>query len=458
MKFSDMTTRPPRQRISSAWRVPFVVLATAGTMASGAIQPVLAIQPALAQARESACGGEHFVASWAASPTDSVTPMDASGEPVPMTVNNQTFRMVITPHLGGTQVRIRLTNRFGLTPVTFDTVSVGDQVSGATAANIAPVLFGGKPSTTLAAGADVLSDPVAFTAASFRPLAVSIHVADPVGPPTKHWNSNATSYYSPAGSGDLTGQPDPTAFTATTNAWLYVNALDVLAPAETRAIVAFGDSITDGFVGTTPAAVPADRAVADTHGRYPDLLQRRLDDARIPLSVVNAGIGSNRLLTSGEPLLLGPSGLSRFERDALDQAGVSGILVQEGINDLGLPPQADAASMIAGYQQLITTAHRHNKKIWIGTLLPASDAVVNGVQLAPRSETDRQQINTWIRNQTLADGIVDFDAALRDPADPAVLRDVYASPDRLHPNPAGYRAMADTVELSMLADTRSPAC
>ena len=98
------------------------------------------------------------------------------------------------------------------------------------------------------------------------------------------------------------------------------------------------------------------------------------------------------------------------------------------------------------------------KKIWIGTLLPASDAVVNGIQLAPRSETDRQQINTWIRSQTLADGIVDFDAALRDPADPAVLQDVYASPDRLHPNPAGYRAMAETVPLSMLADSRSPAC
>ncbi|NNH70901.1 GDSL family lipase [Nocardia uniformis] len=451
MKFSDVTTHTTGQSISSAWRVPFVV-ATAGTMVLGAVQP------ALTQAPEFGCGGEHFVASWAASPTDSITPLDASGGAVPMTVNNQTFRMVITPHLGGTQLRVRLTNRFGLTPVTFDTVSVGDQVSGAAAANIAPVLFDGKSSATLAAGADVLSDPVPFTVASFGPLAVSIHVADPVGPPTKHWNSNATSYYSPAGSGDLTGQSDPARFTSTTNSWFYVNALDVLAPAQTRAIVAFGDSITDGFVGTTAVAVPADRAVADTNGRYPDLLQRRLDAARIPLSVVNAGIGSNRLLTSGEPLLLGPSGLSRFARDALEQAGVSGVLVQEGINDLGLPPQADAASMIAGYQELITTARRHGKKIWIGTLLPASDAVVNGVTLAPRSETDRQQINTWIRNQTLADGIVDFDAALRDPANPAVLQEVYASPDRLHPNPAGYRAMAETIQLSMLEGSRSPAC
>ncbi|MEU2013918.1 GDSL-type esterase/lipase family protein, partial [Nocardia sp. NPDC019302] len=166
----------------------------------------------------------------------------------------------------------------------------------------------------------------------------------------------------------------------------------------------------------------------------------------------------NRVHTSGEPLLLGPSGLARFERDALAQSGVSGVLVQEGINDLGLPPPPGATQMIAGYEKLITTAHAHGKKIWLGTLLPASDALVDGVLLAPRSETDRQQINAWIRTQNLADGIVDFDAALRDPANPSVLRNDYGSPDRLHPSLAGYRVMAETVDLALLGNSPSPAC
>ncbi|WP_280272972.1 GDSL-type esterase/lipase family protein [Nocardia wallacei] len=411
-----------------------------------------------AHAEETACGGQHFVASWTGSPTDAVTPLDASGGPIPLAVDDQTFRMVVTPHLGGSQLRVHLTNRFGVTPVTFDKVTIGNQVSGAALTDIRPVLFGGQAGTTLAPGAEAVSDPVDFAVASFAPLAVSMHVAGQAGPPTKHWNANATSYYSPTGSGDLTGRSGPDGFSSTTGSWFYVDAVDVLAPTGTRAVVAFGDSITDGFVGATPLAVPADRAVADTNGRYPDVLQHRLDAANIPVSVVNAGIGSNRVLTSGEPLLLGPSGLARFERDALNRAGVGGVLVQEGINDLGLPPHADAPAMIAGYEQLIEAAHRHGKKIWLGTLLPASDAIVDGTLLVPGSEATRQQINAWIRTQTLADGIVDFDAAVRDPGNPAVLRDAYSGPDRLHPSLAGYRAMAETIDLTMLAAAESPSC
>ncbi|WP_196151892.1 GDSL-type esterase/lipase family protein [Nocardia bovistercoris] len=435
---------------------PWVAAAAAGVL-TGALA-VTALPPAIGSADEPGCGGTHFVASWAASPTDAVTPFDATGGLVPLTVDDQTFRMIVSPHLGGEQLRVRLTNRFGLTPVTFDRVSVGDRISGATVGNVAAVRFGGRDSVTIEPGAEALSDPVSFPVAAFAPLAVSIHVAGQAGPPTKHWNANATSYYSPAGSGDLTGRADAGGFTATTQSWFYVSAVDVLAPAGTRAVVAFGDSITDGFVGSTPISIPVDRAAADTDGRYPDVLQHRLNAQRVPVSVVNAGIGSNRVLASGEPLLLGPSGLSRFQRDALDQAGVSGVLVQEGINDLGLPPQADAASMISGYEQLIAAARRAGKKVWLGTLLPASDALVDGVLIAPRSETERQAINAWIRGQRLADGIVDFDAALRDPGDPAVLRDEYSSVDRLHPSLAGYRAMAEAVDTALLADTRSPAC
>ncbi|MEU4312851.1 GDSL-type esterase/lipase family protein [Nocardia sp. NPDC024068] len=426
------------------------------TAAAVAMTVLTGSAPAVAQPDDHHCGGDRFVASWTASPTDSLTPVDAAGTPVPLAVDDQTFRMVVTPHFGGTQVRLHLTNRFGASPVTFAEVTVGEQTEGAAATGIHAVAFGGSRSVTVPAGGDIVSDPLPFPVTAARPLAVSIHVAGPAGPPTKHWNANATSYYAPPGSGNLTGHPEPDRFTARTGSWFYIHALDVLAPAGTHTVVAFGDSITDGFVGSTPVGVPVDRAVADTDSRYPDFLQRRLDAAGIPVSVVNAGIGSNRVVTGGEPLLFGPSAVARFERDALHQAGVSGVLVQEGINDLGLPPPATAAQVIAGYEQLIDAARRAGKKIWLGTLLPASDAVVDGVLLTPDSEKHRQEINTWIRTQRHADGIVDFDAALRDPGNHSVLRSDLSSPDRLHPNPAGYRAMADAVELSTIA--RHPTC
>ncbi|MEU1981764.1 GDSL-type esterase/lipase family protein [Nocardia sp. NPDC019395] len=426
-----------------------IALAVAASALTGAT-------PVTAQPGEQHCARDRFVAAWTASPTDSLTPLDASGGPVPLTVDDQTFRMVITPNLGGEQLRVHLTNRFGQGPVTFGEVTVGEQTEGAGATRIRPVTFGGNRSITVPAGADIVSDPLPFRTTPAQPLVVGIHVAGPAGPPTKHWNANATSYYSPPGSGNLTSRTAAGQFTSRTGSWFYVHGLDVQAPAGTHAVVAFGDSVTDGFVGTTPMGIPADRAVADTDSRYPDFLQRRLDDAGIPVSVVNAGIGSNRVVTGGEPFLLGPSALTRFERDALDHAGVSGVLVQEGINDLGLPPPATAEQVIAGYEQLITAAHRAGKKIWLGTLLPASDALVDGVLLAPDSEKHRQAINTWIRAQQLADGTVDFDAALRDPHNPATLRADYSSPDRLHPNPSGYRAMADAVELAMIA--QHPSC
>ncbi|MGW0178699.1 GDSL-type esterase/lipase family protein [Nocardia sp. NPDC003345] len=436
--------RPHRRPATAPAALSAVLAVVAATVLAGSA-------PAGARPDDSGCAGDRFVASWTASPTDSLTPLDAAGTPVPLVVDDQTLRMVVTPHFGGTQVRLHLTNRFGAGPVTFDRVTVGEQTTGAAAAGIRAVGFDGRRAVTVPAGGDIVSDPLPFAVTAARPLAVSIHVAGTAGPPTKHWNANATSYFAPAGTGDLTEAADADRFTEQTGSWFYVHALDVLAPAGTHAVVAFGDSITDGFVGSTPVGVPVDRAVADTDSRYPDFLQRRLDAAGIPVSVVNAGIGSNRVVTGGEPLLFGPSAVARFERDALNQAGVSGVLVQEGINDLGLPPPATAAQVIAGYEKLIDAARRAGKKIWLGTLLPASDAVVDGVLLTPDSERHRQEINAWIRGQNLTDGVVDFDAALRDPGNPSVLRADLSSPDRLHPNPAGYRAMADAVDLTAIA-------
>lgn len=395
------------------------------------------------------CTGTRWVASWAASPTDALVPVDPAGAPVPVVANNQTLRMVIAPQLGGSAPRVRLSNRFGSSPVTFGRVTIGHQTRGAAVAGAVPIRFGGEQSVTVAPGSDVISDPAPLRFAAFEHLTVSIFVPGVLVPVTKHWNANATSYVTPAFGGDRAAQAGATGFTQATQSWLYVVGMDALAPASTSSVVAFGDSITDGFVGGSALGVPVDTSVADTDSRYPDFLQRRLRDAGVPVSVVNAGIGSNMLLTGGEPLMFGPSGLERFRADALAQPGVTGVLALEGINDLGLA-RSTATELIGGLEDLIAQAHAAGVEIWLGTILPASNALINGTATAPDSERDRQQVNTWIRRQTLADGVVDFDRALRDPSDPSVLLPAYASVDNLHPSPAGYRRMAETVDLDML--------
>ncbi len=304
---------------------------------------------------------------------------------------------------------------------------------------------------TVPTGNDVVSDPVHLALSAFEELAISIYVPGLQEFPTKHWNANQTSFYAPPLSGDRTGVVDNLAFPLPTQAWLYVDGVDVEALASTGAIVAFGDSITDGFMASDPASLPVSQAVANRNGRYPDDLQRRLMAAGVPLSVANEGISSNRMVTDGEPLLLGPSGEQRFYQDVLDVPGVRGVLVLEGINDLGIPPATTTpAQLIAGYEQVIAMAHAAGIKIWLGTIMPASNAVIDGTLLAPNSEQYREQVNAWIRSQHLADEVVDFDAAMRDPADPAILNPAYAGPDNLHPNLLGYQVMTNTVSLAML--------
>lgn len=405
-----------------------------------------------------ACTGSHWVASWAASPTDSFTPFDAELAPVPEFLTRQTLRMIITPHLGGSVLRLHLSNRFGAKPMTFGRVTVGRQTAGAAARHIKVVSFRGARSVTIPAGKDAVSDPISLTFGAFAPLAVSMYVPVTASPPTKHWDANATSYYSAPLSGDLADRRSANGFLFTTDAWFYVDGLDVQAAPVVRSIVAFGDSITDGFVAADPASLPVTSTIANKNGRYPDDLQRRLDSAGFAVSVVNAGIGSNRLLTDGEPILAGLSGLQRFREDALDLAGVTGILLQEGINDLGLPARVTASEVIDGYRKLIAEAHSAGKKIWLGTLLPASNAIVDGLSALPNGERYRVHINTWIRHQRLADGVVDFAKALEDPADHSILRQTYSGPDHLHPNLAGYRAMAAAVNLPMITPARARAC
>lgn len=417
---------------------------------------LLVATPIAVASAPTSSGADHWVASWTASPSDSGTPFDAAALPVPEVILNQTVRMIVTPHLAGSVLRIHLSNRFGPAPATFGNVTVGLEGTE-TVSNVTAVTFGGQAQVSVPVGDDVVSDPVDLSFTAFTPLAVSIYLPGVQSFPTKHWNANATSFYAPPGTGDLASVGSNSDFPLRTEAWLYVDGIDVEAPAQTGAIVAFGDSITDGFVASTPLSLPVSFAIADKNGRYPDDLQRRLDGDGVPLSVVNAGISSNRLVTDGEPLLLGLSGVQRFEEDALDVSGIKGVIVLEGINDLGIPPATTTPSeLIAGYEDLIAMAHARGVKIWLGTLTPASNAILDGTISAPRSEEYREQVNAWIRNQHLANGVIDFDAALRDPSDPSVLDPSYSGPDHLHPNLLGYQVMADTVSLSMLESALAP--
>lgn len=394
----------------------------------------------------------HWVASWTASPTDASFPTDAALVPVPPEMYEQTVRMMVTPHLGGSSLRVHLSNRFGTAPVTLGRVTVGRAAADGVT-DLAAVTFGTKETATIPAGSDVTSDPFQMAFEPFTPLAISIYLPGQQGSPTKHWNANATSYYSPPGTGDLSTVTGDSGFSAVTEAWFYVDGIDVEAPTSTHTVVAFGDSITDGFVASNPASIPVSLAVADKNGRYPDDLQRRIEAAGLPISVVNAGIGDNKVLTDGgsEEPMAGPSALHRFQVDALDVPDVTGVLFMEGINDLGGPGSTvPAPELVQGYEQIIAMAHAAGKKIWMGTVPPASNAVFDGTLLAPNSETNREQVNAWIRSQHLADGVVDFDRALRDPSDPTVMNPAYSGPDHLHPNLLGYEVMADTVPLSML--------
>jgi len=241
--------------------------------------------------------------------------------------------------------------------------------------------------------------------------------------------------------GDHAAEAGSDAFTAAIRSWYYLSGLLVRSSAAAGTVVAIGDSITDGVQSTIGG-----------DNRWPNDLARRLDQLAGPtMAVTDAGIGGNRVLTGSRPW--GASALARFARDALDQPGVRDIIVLEGINDIGMsagPPnsgtEVSAAQLIAGYEQLIARAHARNLRIFGATLLPFEGAG----DYTPAGEATREAVNTWIRTSRAFDGVVDFDTAMRDPADPLRLNPAYDSGDHLHPNDAGYQAMADAVNLTML--------
>jgi lysophospholipase L1-like esterase len=379
---------------------------------------------------------ESWVTSWSAGPQAAAPrTLAAAG------FNNQTVREIIFSSVGGDPIRLELTNVFGVSPLQVGRVTVAVAGPGAAVVpgTIHPVTFGRSASIQIPAGAQILSDPVAMRVRPLQELAVSVYLPGRTGPATFHMDAQQVNWVSTPG--DHAADQGAGAFTTPTESWYYLSDLIAGSSGAHGTVVAFGDSITDG-VGSEVGA----------NGRWPNDLARRLDALGGPaLAVADEGIGGNRVLTSSR--WFGISAEARFGPDALDQPGVRDIIVLEGINDIGFSAASphpgtgvSAAQIIAGYRQLIARAHARGLKIFGATLLPfrgAGDYTAAG-------EAKREAVDHWIRTSGAFDGVIDFDAVMRDPADPLMLNPAYDSGDHLHPNDLGYQVMADAISLQML--------
>lgn len=357
----------------------------------------------------------------------------------------ETLRMIARVSLGGGSPRVRLSNAFGDTPLRIAAASLGLRAEGAAvrAGTLRPLTFGGESSVTIAAGALVVSDPIDLTLPPLADVAVSVHLAHPVPERfrvTGHGTAKQTSYIAAPGN-HTAALALPVA--RTTESWFFVSGIEVEAPAGTRGLVAFGDSLTDANISTV-----------DGNHRWPDQVARRLaarHGGACPLGIMNQGLGGNRLLHD----LAGDSGLKRFDRDVLAQPGVTDVILLLGVNDLrnrrGMAEQvATAAGMIAGYKQIALRARAAGLRIFGATLLPFEDETFVPGCWSPDREAERQAVNAWIRTGGVFDAVIDLDARMRDPAAPSRLLPAWDCGDHLHPSDAGYRHMGDCIDLGLL--------
>lgn len=376
-----------------------------------------------------------WISAWTAAP-------DSAGPPL----SGQTVRQIIRTSIGGTSVRIRLSNLFGTDAVTIGPVHIAARASGSAINPLTDhvVTFGGKPIVTIAKGADALSDPMAFPVAALDELAVSMYLPERSGPSTVHGDGNQSAFIT--SSGDATGATIfPTAETASSR--FYLTDLEVVASAKAHVIVTFGDSITDGAGSTR-----------DQNARWPDALAARLqaDPTLASIAVVNSGISGNRLLSDAAKPFVGPSALSRFDRDALSKLGVRWIVLMQGINDIMATqmlatPEADASvdQIIDGLRTLIARAHDRGIKVYGATLTPF--AGVKPPFYSAAGEAKRQAVNAWIRSAGAFDAVIDFEQVVRDPARPDRILPAIDSGDHLHPSDAGYEAMARSIDLRLFS-------
>ncbi|SAL04162.1 SGNH/GDSL hydrolase family protein [Caballeronia ptereochthonis] len=395
---------------------------------------------------------EHWVSAWGTA-LQSI-PQVANLPPLYRApdVAGRTVRQLIYPQIDGKRMRLRISNLYGTEPLIVESVSVARATSGSSAAiragSARPVLFGGRKSVTVAPGAQITSDAVNFDVEAQQPLAVSMFMGKDQKLVAWHRIASQVNYISTPGdhSDDASAGSFRTRFTQ--YAWL--TNLAVESPSA-QAVVAIGDSITDGM-----------RSSLNANRRWPDALAKQVAHKSGGETVVmNAGISGNRLLSNSP--CYGEALVSRFDRDALRQPGVRAVIVLIGINDINfaaMPAHAgldcdaphtevNADALVRGYQRLIAQAHQRGIKIYGATLTPAS--------LPPEREAIRTAVNESIRSSRAFDGVVDFDQALRDPSRPSMLQRRYDSGDHIHPSDAGYAAMAAAVPLEIVKGTAKPA-
>ncbi len=388
---------------------------------------ILAIAPA-ATARD-ASGADHWVGTWSASPQEASRPVE---------LNGQTIRQIVHVSIGGRQLRVRLSNAYGPGPLHVGAARVGLRSTGASivAGSDRALTFNGSESATIPAGALAVSDPVRLTVPDGGDVAVSIYLPGSESAATEHSLGLQTTYISPEG--DFSGADTlPTA--TTRRSYYFLTGLEVEAAAKSRAVVTLGDSITDGLHSTV-----------DANRRWPDRLAERLRAQKRggKVAVLNAGISGNRLLHD----TFGTNVSARLDRDVLVQSGARWLIVLAGINDIGFPGSATVDEIVAGHVQIIDRARAMGLTVYGATLTPFQ-AFLPGFYYTAGGEAKRQAVNHWIRTSGAYDAVIDFDKAVRDPRNPAAIRPDYDSGDNLHPNDAGYKAMADAIDLSLFGDS-----
>ncbi|NWK94571.1 esterase [Sphingobium lactosutens] len=373
---------------------------------------------------------QYWAGSWAAAPQ---APLSGNSRPIP-DLTDRTIRQVVRISSGGKQVRIRLSNEMSDTALRLDSVRIAyaDAAGRIVPGSDRVVTFDGRADVQIPGHAPMISDPVALAVQRLSRLAISLHFREPVVRPTIHSHAASTAWIAP---GDQTSAPSMEA-SAPFMQRLVISGVEVENRRAVNTIVTFGDSITDGAL-----------ASIDSDQRWPDLLAQKLQAGGKRPGVANLGLGGNRLLADGTGL----NALARFDRDVLAVPGVSHVIIMEGVNDIGTAtrdklPLPTAQVLTAAIRQLITRAHGHGVKAILATILPYKGAGY----WSEEGEQVRQAVNLWIRTSGQGDGFIDFDKALADKSDAAHIAAAFDGGDHLHPNDAGFRAMADAIDLKLL--------